>query len=276
MEVHTSREVLTKTSVQYLSKRRNTERIPEELNPFRCRLNNHGNNQLLLPETHQKNNDCSCSRRRHTLSPNVSREFFEKETKLIVLEFLQVSTPRFKLDKKPTQNKSLITSIKENDIKEDFVVEKSKGDATINMTKRPVKRERKVSKAKTVTIGEKDRKEINAELENKERNGKRFKRSSSDLTLQQYQLMKRTFQQMQLPLIQWLKEHESPVVEDDGDNEDNENDGDNKTKDGNILVFEEEIVPVKSIEVESLPIHEILLSQSQPSENETNNRYIIL
>jgi len=268
---NSSHEILTETrtmelkAVQYLSKRRNTERIPEELNPFRCRQNNHSNSNKILPQKAQQDGDCLCTKRRHTLAPNVSQlEFFEKETKLIVLEFLQNSTPQFKLNRKTTPKTSSITSIQETEVKQEFVVGEQRTDAAPNVTKRPVKKERKVSKAKTVTLGEKDRLDINAELEKKERSGKRFKRSSSDLTAQKYQLMKRTFHQMQLPLIQWLKEHEPPV--DDGDNNDN-NDGDNKAD--NTVVLEEEIVPVNFIEVESEPIREILLTQGQSSDHET-------
>ena len=189
---------LTENPSLYLSKRRNTEQIPNTLDPFRCRQNNH----KKISAHGQK--DCLCSRRRHTLVPGATElELFEKETKLIVLEFLQISTPRLNVKRKTSQP---VTNV----IKEGVVVEKfdtnnesSKSKGEQNGNKRSVKRERKVSKSKTITLGEKDRQE----LDDYQKNGRTIKRSTSDLTSQQYQLMRRKFEEMKQPLIQWIKEH---------------------------------------------------------------------
>ena len=189
---------------KYLSKRRHTERIPDGLSPFRCRQNNHSYGNRNGGTKNDKN--CRCTQRRHTLVPGVSEvELFEKETKLIVLEFLQVSTPRLDTKSRCSIGETRDVFIREHKTSnEDEEIEQKSN-------KRAVKRQRKVSKSKTVTLGEADRKEIN-EYQVKER--KKFKRSSSEMTSLQYSMMRRKFQEMQSPIIQWLKDHIEEESED--------------------------------------------------------------
>lgn len=248
---------------KYLSKRRHTERIPDGLSPFRCRQNNHsyGNRDNGGKKSDK---DCRCSKRRHTLVPGVSEvELFEKETKLIVLEFLQVSTPRLLNAKSP--GRDIPESLPEGEVKTVFVVEEKlcveeHQKCAQQSNKREVKRQRKVSKSKTVTLGENDRKEIN-EYQIKEQR-KKFKRSTSDMTSLQYSMMRRKFQQMQSPIIQWLKDH----IEEETDDDDNVSITHIPEKKN--VVIEDEISNLEINELESIPENTIIDDSSPTTDDD--------
>lgn len=193
--------------------------------------------------------------RRHTIvSGATKKELLEKETKLIVLEFLQKNTPRnealtYRLEcekkspqlntlKSPHENykteemvqqsssgsipccgensvigcidetKAVDWSVKEKNNKKS---ETSLGSGKGACKKRAMRKQRKISaeKAKTITIGESERKKIVDELrsnrcEDSQKKRGRYRRSSSDVT---HVTMKRKCKEMQAPLIKWLNEH---------------------------------------------------------------------
>jgi len=133
---------------------------------------------------------CNCKgRRRNTvITPGISPdEVMEKETKLIVLEYLS----SLSIEELTARNKTSRASSFNNTSQEDF----TKG--------------RKSVKANTVTFGETERKAILEHLakqaqEEDLKNGKRLGRSTSDVSEKQYEKMRVKLRQMKVPLKKWM------------------------------------------------------------------------
>ena len=128
---------------------------------------------------------CTCNKRRLTIvtTPGISQdEIMEKETKLIVLEFLSSLRP------------DMLTA------------RNSVNDSSFNTSLDDYQNGKKSVKAHTVTIGEQERKEILAHLE-KQQSVKRLNRSSSDVSDAQHQIMRRKLQNMQKPIRKWMDQN---------------------------------------------------------------------
>ena len=140
---------------------------------------------------------CTCNKRRFTVvtTPGISQdEIMEKETKLIVLEFLSSLRP------------DLLTA------------RNSVNDYSLNTSYDDYQNGKKSAKAHTVTIGEQERKEILAHLE-KEQNLKKLSRSSSDVSDAQHQLMRKKLQNMQKPIRSWMDQNlKTEIVQFDKEN----------------------------------------------------------
>ena len=140
---------------------------------------------------------CTCNKRRFTVvtTPGISQdEIMEKETKLIVLQFLSSLRP------------DLLTA------------RNSVNDYSLNTSYDDYQNGKKSAKAHTVTIGEQERKEILAHLE-KEQNLKKLSRSSSDVSDAQHQLMRKKLQNMQKPIRSWMDQNlKTEIVQFDKEN----------------------------------------------------------
>ena len=256
-----------------LNQRRNTEKLYRS--PLLTASSNNNNNYNL------KNNEEQ--QRRHTIVVSASKsELFQKETKLIVLEFLQKETPRnealthrLRFDNVSTPVLPKCNEEQENEITTEIInknVETLNNDEGINENKsvikstckkRVSKKQRKIStaKSKTVTIGENERKQIMEELHKADSTEKRrkFKRSSSDLTKTQYKAMTKKFKAMQTPIIKWLATHVKTEKEDE-----HHVDGDH-VKEELIIQQQEETFMNSSFDDEGVPPPSVSTEDMSPS-----------
>ncbi|XP_057312591.1 uncharacterized protein LOC130654080 isoform X2 [Hydractinia symbiolongicarpus] len=197
-------EVTEEKKSYNLSRRRNTEKpipLTSSVHSSQCTCQQDGLST------------CGSVRRRHTLSPVVSKkELMEKETKLIVLEYLSSLSPR-QLTAWTRSGMRVSSDYTDgNDFKNDLSPSIDKNSTKLNLdAKNERTSSKKGFKSNTVTIGENERKLLlqqiqeHNEMQNK-KNGKRLARSESAVTTEHYTKMKKKLEEMQVPIRQWIDE----------------------------------------------------------------------
>lgn len=197
-------EVTEERKSYNLSRRRNTEKpipLTSSVHPSQCTCQQDGLST------------CGSVRRRHTLSPVMSKkELMEKETKLIVLEYLSSLTPGHLTARTRSEMRVSSDYTDGNDFKNDLSPSTDENSTKLNLgAKNERTSSKKGFKFNTVTIGENERKLLlqqiqeHNEMQNK-KNGKRLARSESAVTTEHYTKMKKKLEEMQVPIREWIDE----------------------------------------------------------------------
>lgn len=197
---------------EYLKKRRSTFATVRQGNSATlCQCRSHQG--ALKP--------CKCSARRQTVSPKISEsELMEKETRLVVLEFLRGLSPEQLSARKRRSREGSVSSRKSaQEIIEDLVpvspshaneYEVDEMFSSSSDYKKTEKKKRPESqKYNTVTIGEHDHQKLLEMLacsgDSTNSTGVRLGRSRSDISEERYATTRAKIQKLQAPVKKWIQ-----------------------------------------------------------------------